>query len=159
MITKAWTKVEEKHGLYLSWALFYWRPGWLVEAVPSGSLASPKSSQFLVSHRLSLPTPTTLQLIMATRSALRALHYSAKRRVFQPSTPYRCFSCARRAQEQTKSDQERMTHFGFTNVPESEKVSRGTSIPNTNVILGSPRLTRNHQWVPSSALSHPPTTQ
>lgn len=61
---------------------------------------------------------------MSTRSAWRALHYSAKRRAFQPTTPYRCFSCTR-AQEQTKSDQDRMTHFGFTNVPEAEKESRG----------------------------------
>ena len=60
---------------------------------------------------------------MSTRSAWRALHYSAKRRAFQPTTPYRCFSCANRTQEQKPND--RMTHFGFTNVPESEKESRG----------------------------------
>ncbi|KAJ6160690.1 2-methoxy-6-polyprenyl-1-4-benzoquinol methylase [Penicillium chermesinum] len=56
---------------------------------------------------------------MSSRSAWRALHYSAKR----PDHPYRCFSCTR-AQEQSKSDQERMTHFGFTDVPEAEKESR-----------------------------------
>ncbi|KAJ5716228.1 UbiE/COQ5 methyltransferase [Penicillium malachiteum] len=59
---------------------------------------------------------------MSTRSAWRTLHYSAKRRAFQPPTPYRCFSCTRASQDQ-KHD-ERMTHFGFTNVPESEKESR-----------------------------------
>jgi 2-methoxy-6-polyprenyl-1,4-benzoquinol methylase len=62
---------------------------------------------------------------MSARSAWRALHYSAKRRTFQPATPYRCFSCTRQASEQVKPDHERMTHFGFTNVPESEKESRG----------------------------------
>ncbi|KAJ5105718.1 hypothetical protein NUU61_003065 [Penicillium alfredii] len=61
---------------------------------------------------------------MSSRSAWRALHYSAKRRAFQSPAPYRCFSCARRAQEQPKSEHERMTHFGFSNVPESEKESR-----------------------------------
>ncbi|KAJ5773123.1 hypothetical protein N7457_008019 [Penicillium paradoxum] len=60
---------------------------------------------------------------MSTRSAWRALHYSAKRRAFQPTTPYRCFSCANRAQDQ-KAENDRMTHFGFTNVPESEKEQR-----------------------------------
>lgn len=69
-----------------------------------------------------------LNLTMSARSVVRALPYSAKRRVFQPPTPYRCFSCTYRAQEQTKSDHERMTHFGFTNVPESEKESRGKSL-------------------------------
>lgn len=61
---------------------------------------------------------------MSSRSAWRALHYSAKRRAI-PSTPYRCFSCTARAQELPKPDQDRMTHFGFTNVPEAEKESRG----------------------------------
>ncbi|KAJ5129505.1 UbiE/COQ5 methyltransferase [Penicillium bovifimosum] len=60
---------------------------------------------------------------MSTRSAWRALHYSAKRRAFQPTTAYRCFSCSTRSNEQ-KPEQDRMTHFGFTNVPESEKESR-----------------------------------
>lgn len=61
---------------------------------------------------------------MSVRPAWRALHYSAKRRAFQPPTPYRCFSCTRRTQD-PKSEHERMTHFGFTNVPEHEKESRG----------------------------------
>ncbi|KAJ5583399.1 hypothetical protein N7535_002019 [Penicillium sp. DV-2018c] len=60
---------------------------------------------------------------MSTRSAWRALHYSAKRRTFQPTTAYRCFSCSSRSHDQ-KSEHDRMTHFGFTNVPESEKESR-----------------------------------
>lgn len=64
---------------------------------------------------------------MSTRSAWRALHYSAKRRAFQPSTPYRCFSCTSRAQDQ-QQENNRMTHFGFTNVPESEKESRGKKL-------------------------------
>ncbi|KAJ5665789.1 UbiE/COQ5 methyltransferase [Penicillium maclennaniae] len=61
---------------------------------------------------------------MSSRPAWRALHHSAKRRAFQPATPYRCFSCTRQTQNQSKSEQDRMTHFGFTNVPESEKESR-----------------------------------
>lgn len=68
---------------------------------------------------------------MSSRPAWRALHYSAKRRAFQPPTPYRCFSCTTRAQ--SKPEDERMTHFGFTNVPESEKETRGKDtiqIPN-----------------------------
>ncbi|KAJ5646885.1 2-methoxy-6-polyprenyl-1-4-benzoquinol methylase [Penicillium lividum] len=59
----------------------------------------------------------------STRSAWRTLHYSAKRRAFQPTTPYRCFSCTHAAQD-PKQGPERMTHFGFTNVPESDKESR-----------------------------------
>ncbi|KAJ5825562.1 hypothetical protein N7474_002700 [Penicillium riverlandense] len=55
----------------------------------------------------------------------RALRSSTTRRVFHSPAPYRCFSCATRVQQQTKPEQdERMTHFGFTNVPESEKESR-----------------------------------
>ncbi|KAJ5525414.1 2-methoxy-6-polyprenyl-1-4-benzoquinol methylase [Penicillium frequentans] len=65
---------------------------------------------------------------MSTRSAWRALHYSAKRRAFQPATPFRCFSCTRAAQDQSKQDQERMTHFGFTNVPESSKDRRSLQL-------------------------------
>lgn len=65
---------------------------------------------------------------MSARSAWRALHYSAKRRSFQPTTPYRCFSCTRQAFDQAKPEHERMTHFGFTNVPESEKESRGMTL-------------------------------
>ena len=76
---------------------------------------------------------------MSTRSTWRALHYSAKRRAIQPSTPYRCFSCANRAQEQIKPENDRMTHFGFTNVPESEKETRGKIEP-----------------IPSNSLQFPP---
>ncbi|KAJ5304848.1 Peptidase S10 serine carboxypeptidase [Penicillium atrosanguineum] len=61
---------------------------------------------------------------MSSHPAWRALHHSAKRRAFQPATPYRCFSCTRQTQNQFKSEQDRMTHFGFTNVPESEKDRR-----------------------------------
>lgn len=67
---------------------------------------------------------------MSSRPTWRALHHSAKRRAFQPATPYRCFSCTRQTQNQPKSEQDRMTHFGFTNVPESEKESRGKTIGN-----------------------------
>lgn len=83
-----------------------------------------------VPRRSNLQSPTCsfifpLPSIMSSRSAWRALHHSAKRRAFKPATPYRCFSCTRRAQDQPKSEHDRMTHFGFTNVPESEKESRG----------------------------------
>lgn len=71
---------------------------------------------------------------MSTRSAWRALHYSAKRRSFQPTAPYRCFSCTRQAFDQAKPEHERMTHFGFTNVPESEKESRGMTFPTSRPI-------------------------
>ena len=81
--------------------------------------------------------------IMSVRSAWRALHYSAKRRVVQPTTPYRCFSCTRQAGDQAKSDQERMTHFGFTNVPESEKESRGRS---QSFCLALASLTNLFHW-------------
>jgi hypothetical protein len=96
---------------------------------------------------------------MSTRSAWRALHYSAKRRAFQPSTPYRCFSCANRAQEQ-KTENDRMTHFGFTNVPESEKESRGKDSPtpypidhDLNPTKPEPKTNHQHplQSAPSSA--------
>jgi hypothetical protein len=70
-----------------------------------------------------------ININMSTRSTWRALHYSAKRRAFQPSNSYRCFSCATRAQEQIKPENDRMTHFGFTNVPESEKETRGKDRP------------------------------
>lgn len=63
-------------------------------------------------------------IMSVSNSAWRALHYSAKRRAFQAATPYRCFSCTTRVQ-QTKPENDRMTHFGFTNVPESEKETRG----------------------------------
>lgn len=62
-----------------------------------------------------------------SRSIWRCLHHSAKRRPVAPPTPYRCFSCSLRAQDQSKPDQDgRMTHFGFTNVPETQKESMGT---------------------------------
>ena len=99
---------------------------------------NPSGSRFSLAEKLSGPSPAIIPIIalpilpilptmstMSTRSAWRALHYSAKRRAFQPATPYRCFSCTRAAQDQSKQDQERMTHFGFTNVPESSKESRG----------------------------------
>ncbi|KAJ5612444.1 hypothetical protein N7510_005638 [Penicillium lagena] len=56
---------------------------------------------------------------------VRALRSGTTRHVFHAPASYRCFSCAPIVREQTKPQQdERMTHFGFTNVPESEKESR-----------------------------------
>lgn len=48
------------------------------------------------------------------------------RRLLETRQPYRCLSCTNRIaqQEQTKQDA-RTTHFGFENVPEAEKESRG----------------------------------
>ncbi|KAA8644497.1 hypothetical protein EYZ11_003023 [Aspergillus tanneri] len=60
---------------------------------------------------------------MSSRSLWRSLRLSTRRGVSAPETPYRCFSCARRVQAEPKTDHERMTHFGFTNVPESQKES------------------------------------
>lgn len=60
----------------------------------------------------SRPVWRSLQSGFAARSAVRA--------------PYRCFSCSLRVHEQQSSNpgrDERMTHFGFTNVPESQKES------------------------------------
>ncbi|KAK4696903.1 hypothetical protein P7C71_g1096, partial [Lecanoromycetidae sp. Uapishka_2] len=46
------------------------------------------------------------------------------RRILTARPPYRCFSCSLRlAQEQVKQDA-KTTHFGFENVPESEKEGR-----------------------------------
>ena len=91
-----------------------------------------------------------------SNSAWRALHYSAKRRVFQP-TAYRCFSCATRVQNKPEND--RMTHFGFTNVPESEKETRGKPNP-ISMAINWPSQTRTNstQSAPSSAPWQPPTT-
>lgn len=77
-----------------------------------------------IAEKLPLPAFQQHSIMSMSNSAWRALHYSAKRRAFQPITPYRCFSCASRVQ-QNKSENDRMTHFGFTNVPESEKETRG----------------------------------
>ncbi|KAE8418517.1 ubiE/COQ5 methyltransferase family-domain-containing protein [Aspergillus pseudocaelatus] len=62
---------------------------------------------------------------MLSRSVWRNLGYNARRRATIPEVPYRCFSCSQRAQaDSNKANQdERMTHFGFSNVPESQKES------------------------------------
>lgn len=64
---------------------------------------------------------------MLSRSVWRNLGYNARRRTAIPEVPYRCFSCSQRAQvDSNKANQdERMTHFGFSNVPESQKESMG----------------------------------
>lgn len=61
---------------------------------------------------------------MSSASAWRSLHYSAKRKFFNPRTPYRCFSCTIRTQQEQPRDS-RTTHFGFETIPEAEKESRG----------------------------------
>lgn len=67
--------------------------------------------------------------IMSSRTVWRSLQLQARRRFIVPETPYRCFSCTRRAQESPKSNQDdRMTHFGFQNVPEAQKESLGRFI-------------------------------
>ncbi|KAL3443610.1 ubiE/COQ5 methyltransferase family-domain-containing protein [Aspergillus insuetus] len=60
---------------------------------------------------------------MSSRSLWRSLHLASRRRVALTETPYRCFSCSRQSLADPKSDHERMTHFGFSNVPESKKES------------------------------------
>ncbi|PGH07763.1 hypothetical protein AJ79_06151 [Helicocarpus griseus UAMH5409] len=64
---------------------------------------------------------------MSSRTAWRSLHYSAKRRTFNPQVSYRCFSCSIQARrpETSKPDQNgRTTHFGFETVAEAEKAAR-----------------------------------
>ncbi|KAL1955694.1 hypothetical protein VTO42DRAFT_8166 [Malbranchea cinnamomea] len=65
---------------------------------------------------------------MASKSAWRSLHYSAKRRLFAPRAPYRCFSCTARVQQEQSThsggQDVRTTHFGFETIPESEKQAR-----------------------------------
>ncbi|KAE8344614.1 hypothetical protein BDV24DRAFT_148841 [Aspergillus arachidicola] len=62
---------------------------------------------------------------MLSRSVWRNLGYNARRRAAISGAPYRCFSCSQRAElDSNKANQdERMTHFGFSNVPESQKES------------------------------------
>ncbi|KAL5050710.1 hypothetical protein BDW71DRAFT_172998 [Aspergillus fruticulosus] len=60
---------------------------------------------------------------MSSRSLWRSLRLASQRQFAVPETQYRCFSCSLRTQNQSKSDKDRMTHFGFTNVPEHEKES------------------------------------
>lgn len=64
---------------------------------------------------------------MFSRSVSRSLRAASARKAAVPETSYRCFSCTRRAQaEPPKSaHDERMTHFGFQNVPEEQKESMG----------------------------------
>lgn len=81
----------------------------------------------------SLRSVTSLVISPAMHPSIwRSLHHSAKRRTVAPPTPYRCFSCSLRAQDQSKPDQEgRTTHFGFTNVPETQKESMGMGLDGT----------------------------
>ncbi|KAF4214047.1 hypothetical protein CNMCM8980_003275 [Aspergillus fumigatiaffinis] len=60
---------------------------------------------------------------MSSRPLWRSLHYSAKRRVTIPQSQYRCFSCSLRVQGSKPNHDGQMTHFGFKNVPESQKES------------------------------------
>ncbi|KAL3488840.1 UbiE/COQ5 methyltransferase [Aspergillus germanicus] len=60
---------------------------------------------------------------MSSRSLWRSLNLASRRRVALTETPYRCFSYSRQSLADGKSDHERMTHFGFSNVPESKKES------------------------------------
>lgn len=67
--------------------------------------------------------------IGSTRSIWQGLRrYPIQRSFVQ--TPYRCFSCTLRAHEPQsagngKPTDDRLTHFGFTNIPESQKESMG----------------------------------
>ncbi|KAL4952815.1 UbiE/COQ5 methyltransferase [Aspergillus filifer] len=60
---------------------------------------------------------------MSSRSLWRSLRLTSARRYAPAETSYRCFSCSRPTQIDPKSEKERMTHFGFTNVPEGKKES------------------------------------
>ncbi|KAH8689534.1 ubiquinone biosynthesis methyltransferase COQ5 [Talaromyces proteolyticus] len=64
---------------------------------------------------------------MASKSAWRSLHHSAKRRNVLSTAPYRCFSCSLRSAQNPPGrpdDSSRMTHFGFETIPEGEKESK-----------------------------------
>lgn len=138
------------------------RPDWFRDDIEWVFAASREAEKFpRLNLQLQLASNSQLP-IMSSRPAWRALHHSAKRRAFQPATPYRCFSCTRQTQNQSKSEQDRMTHFGFTNVPESEKESRGKLSISSERFLRTNwnhRLTATPQSAPSSAPSHPPTTE
>ncbi|KAL4929077.1 ubiE/COQ5 methyltransferase family-domain-containing protein [Aspergillus undulatus] len=60
---------------------------------------------------------------MASRSLWKSLKAAPTRRLVLNETSYRCFSCSRRTQTDSKPEKDRMTHFGFTNVPEDKKES------------------------------------
>ncbi|KAF9890220.1 2-hexaprenyl-6-methoxy-1,4-benzoquinone methyltransferase [Aspergillus nanangensis] len=62
---------------------------------------------------------------MFSRSVSRSLRTTAGRRMGVAEPSYRCFSCTRRAYaESTKPNHdERLTHFGFKDVPETQKES------------------------------------
>ncbi|PWY65227.1 UbiE/COQ5 methyltransferase [Aspergillus heteromorphus CBS 117.55] len=92
---------------------------------------------------------------MSSRTVWRSFQTQARRRLVVPETPYRCFSCTRRAQDSPKSnDQNRMTHFGFQNVPESQKeslvgavfssVASSYDVMNDMMSLGIHRLWKDH---------------
>ncbi|OOF98835.1 hypothetical protein ASPCADRAFT_204548 [Aspergillus carbonarius ITEM 5010] len=92
---------------------------------------------------------------MSSRTVWRSLQLNARRRLIVPETPYRCFSCTRRAQEPPKSNHDdRMTHFGFQNVPESQKesmvgavfssVASSYDVMNDMMSLGIHRLWKDH---------------
>ncbi|KAE8374708.1 UbiE/COQ5 methyltransferase [Aspergillus bertholletiae] len=93
---------------------------------------------------------------MLSRSVWRNLGYNARRRAAIPEVPYRCFSCSQRAQADSNKDSqnERMTHFGFSNVPESQKetmvgavfssVASSYDAMNDFMSLGIHRLWKDH---------------
>ncbi|PYI14087.1 ubiquinone biosynthesis methyltransferase COQ5 [Aspergillus japonicus CBS 114.51] len=94
---------------------------------------------------------------MSSRSLWRSLQTQTRRRLAVPETPYRCFSCTRQAQAQPPKptvDEERFTHFGFQNVPESQKesmvktvfssVASSYDVMNDMMSLGIHRLWKDH---------------
>lgn len=90
---------------------------------------------------------------MASESLLRSLREASKVRI-RPIHQYRCFSYATRQAQQSTSENERTTHFGFETVPESQKESKvrgvfssvATSYDTMNDLmsLGIHRLWKDH---------------
>lgn len=85
------------------------------------SISAPSQAFLHPSH--SLPPKYSK---MASRSLWRSLNLTTGRRFAVGETSYRCFSCSRRTQSEFKSEKDRMTHFGFSNVPEDKKETMGT---------------------------------
>ena len=92
------------------------------------------------------------------------------RRLLAIKQPYRCLSCSLRlAQEEARQDA-KTTHFGFENVPEAEKQSRGKLLPtppNYYALIHHPhsrrslllrRLLLRHNERPNVPL-HPPSLE
>ena len=128
--------------------------------------------------RQHIKSPCTFRLsshLQAKMSAPTFWRTSAhlSRRLIAAKQPYRCLSCSVRlaqelAQEQAKQDA-KTTHFGFENVPESEKESRGAILtpqspytPIANLIVPSRcslllrRLLLRHNERPNVPLHPPP---